>query len=146
MKNKIKNFKIFWFLLPGLILFIFAVNTYGSGTYAPPLPPSWDIGAVFYEDVKQGKKLFEGTQLTGEGGKTCYVCHAQGQMVPLKRSSLKNKVNQLSSEINDCLADPTRSAGSQIKDDSTEMIQLELFLISLYHLPNETVKYNLNKK
>jgi hypothetical protein len=145
MKNKIKKLKIFWFGLPGFVLLSFVANSYGSGTYCPPLPASWGNGQVRMEDVQKGKILFEGTQLAGPGGKTCYECHSQGQSVPLQRSSLKNKAGQLDSKINICLLDPARSAGDQLDPTSKQMVQLESYLISLYHLPNDAAKDILKK-
>ena len=142
--TKMKNKKTFLFFL-GLILLLFSVNSYGSGTYLPPLPASWDIGEAFDTDIQEGKKLFEGSALAGPGGQSCYACHAAGHPVALKRSSLKKKIDQLSSEINECLIDPARSAGSRLEPDSEQMLQLELFLMSLYHLPNESVKSTLIK-
>ncbi len=145
MKNKMKNFGIFSFVFCELILISFAVNSYGSGTYSPPLAPSWDISELNDEEIKQGQELFEGRELVGSGGKTCYECHGEGQAVPLKRSSLKKKATQMSAVINNCLTDSTRSAGKSLEPGSKKMIQMGAYLVSQYRLPHATMKYIKNK-
>lgn len=135
MKNKIKNLKVFCLVLPGLSILLFAVNTYSSGTYLPPLGASWGVEERNDPQIRQGQELFEGQTLLGPNGRNCFACHGPEQSVPLKRSSLKKKVAQLPELINICVTDPTRSAGKQIEPDSEQMKEMAAYLISKYHLP-----------
>lgn len=142
MRNKTINYTTFWVAFFGLILVLFLPKTHSSGVYRPPRPPLWNTSYGFTrDDIKQGKDLFEGSQLLGSGGKTCYSCHGKGQQVLLKRSSLKRKTDQLGDAINRCLADPKRSAGQSVKLGEPQMIQLGAYLISRYRLPNNTIEY-----
>ncbi len=142
MRNKTKNYTIFWVaLLFGLTSVLFLQNTQGSGVYRPPNLPLWANYGLSQKDIKQGKELFNGNQLTGPKGETCSACHEKGQQVPLKRSSLKKKAEQMGDLINRCIADPTRTAGQAIKSGDPQMIQLGAYLISLYRLPGKTIKY-----
>ncbi len=141
MRNKTKNYTIFWVALFGLTSMLFLQNTQGSGVYRPPQPPLWITYGFSQEDIKQGKELFKGSQLIGPKGKTCSVCHEKDQQVPLKRSSLKKKVKQMGNLINLCLTDPTRSEGQSIEFGEPQMIQIGAYLISRYRLPSKTIKY-----
>jgi len=141
MRNKTKDYIIFWVTFVGLATAIFLPNTYGSGVYRPPQPPLWITYGFSQEDIKQGKELFKGSQLIGPKGETCSACHESGQQVPLKRSSLKKKAEQMGDLINICLTDPTRSEGQSIEFGEPQMIQIGAYLISRYHLPSKTIEY-----
>ena len=138
MKNKAKYFITFWVAFLGVNLIFLVENTRGSGTYCPP--PSYRVYEFSKEDIAQGEKLFEGGQLIGPGGKTCQSCHGDGQSVQLKRSSLKEKADQLDRLINRCLTDPARSAGQSLELRSPHMKQLGVYLICRYRLPYDTFK------
>ncbi len=142
MLSKTKNYTIFCVaLLFGLISVLFLQNAQGSGVYRPPNLPLWTTYGFSQKDIKQGKELFNGNLLTGPEGKTCSACHERSQQVPLKRSSLKKKAEQMGNLINRCLTDPTRTAGQTIKSGDPQMIQLGAYLISRYRLPGKTIKY-----
>ncbi len=141
MQNKTNNYSIlFWITLFGLTLVSLLADSYASGVYRPPQPPLWITYGFSQEDIKQGKELFKGGQLIGPKGETCSACHESGQQVPLKRSSLKKKAEQMGSLINICLTDPTRSEGQSIEIGEPQMIQIGAYLISRYRLPSKTIK------
>lgn len=140
---KFKNIKIIIFCAAvlGMSTLFYVSKTYGSGTYRHPLPPLKSVSELSYADIKSGKELFKGTSLVGSGGKSCQSCHGFGKQVPLKRSSLKKKSNRLAEVINACIGNQTRTAGKELELESSQMIQLESYLISRYRLPRDANKF-----
>lgn len=141
MKFKTIKFATFWVVILGVVALFYVSETYGSGTYRHPRPPLRSAAEFSYLDIKLGKKLFVGTSLAGPAGKSCLSCHGAGKPVPIKRSSLKKKADRLTSLINSCIGNPTRTAGKKLELESPQMIQLGTYLISRYRLPRKAIKY-----
>jgi len=115
--------------------------TYGSGTYRPPYGAFPGTQSVERDKIDRGKKLFEGSQLVGTGGKSCVTCHSDSGGTPLKRASLKRKAYDLTHLINVCLEDKKRSAGKPLTAGSPPLVDLGTYLVARYLLPPESMDY-----
>ena len=113
---------------------------FASGTYRPPRPPIVPRDVQSAALVDRGRELFEGTALTGRGGRACNACH--DSVVPLRRSSLQKAGANLPALINREITHPERTAAARpLERSSTEMAALGAYLIARYRLPRDYMRH-----